>query len=220
MNRTLEKALLLLFAAGLPVTASAAATEGPVVRPQRYSTADSTELSLVVGYVTNDPYNRVIVPGISGIYRLDNHRAIEVHGGYGIYSDKDLLDQVRQKIGRDPNLISRPQWFLTGNYLWTPLYGKINAFAEVVLHYDLYVLAGAGLTGDEVETNSAGTPSVKTVQSKIFPVTDFAIGQHFFLSRSAALRIEFRPYIFWEQIDGKWDPNADVQLLTGLSYLF
>jgi outer membrane beta-barrel protein len=102
--------------------------------------------------------------------------------------------------------------------MWTPIYGKINAFGEVVLHYDLFVLAGAGVTSDEIEiTNAAG---VSTFTTKVFPATDFSLGQRFYLSRRIALRVELRPYIFWEQINNKWDPNGDVQIDTGLSFLF
>lgn len=219
MNRSLR--LLVLFAMLFaPVSAFARASDGPVVRPQKYGTGNKVEVAALVGYVSNDPYNRIIVPGVAVTYHFSEHSAIDVHGGYALYSPKQLLSQVRQKIGRDPDVVSRPQFFVTGNYMWTPVYGKLSAFGEVVLHYDLYLVGGLGITSDEIETNSSTSPSVKTIQTKIFPVTNVGIGQHFFLSRKTAIRVEFRPYTFWEQIDNKWDPNGDVQIITGFSYIF
>lgn len=203
----------------VPVSAFAAGADGPVVRPQKFTTAEKIELGVMAGYVSNDPYNRVIVPSIVGSYHYGDHSAIEVHGGYALYTSKQLLGQVRDKIARDPDVVSRPQFFLTGNYVWTPIYGKLSAFGELVLHYDLYVLGGLGVVSDEIETNSSTTPSTKTVSDKIFPVTNFAIGQHFFLTKKTAIRAEVRPYIFWEQIDDKWDPNGDVQINLGFTFL-
>ena len=210
----------LLFAAlAFPAVASAQVDGGPVVRPQKYTAGEKIELGVMAGYVSNDPYNRIIVPSVVGTYHYGEHSAVEVHGGYAIYTQKQLQNQVFQKIGRDPDVISRPTFFVTGNYVWSPIYGKLNAFGELVLHYDMYVLAGAGIVSDEIETNTAGTPSVKTVSSKIFPATNFALGQHFFFSKKTALRVEIRPYTFWEQIDNKWDPNGDVQINLGFTLL-
>jgi outer membrane beta-barrel protein len=213
----MKRIVLALAFLALPGVAHAY-TDGPVVRPQLYSSNDKFEISPTVGYVSNDPYNRIIIPGAMVDIHFGERSAIDIHGGYGLYSGKQLLSQVNQKIGHDPDVVSRPKFFLTGNYMWTPIYGKINAFGEVVLHYDLFVLAGAGVTSDEIEiTNAAG---VSTFTTKVFPATDFSLGQRFYLSRRIALRVELRPYIFWEQINNKWDPNGDVQIDTGLSFLF
>lgn len=210
--------LAVLAALAFPAAAFAQ-VDGPVVRPQKYTASEKIEVGVMAGYVSNDPYNRIIVPGVVGTYHYGEHSAVEVHAGYGIYTQKQLKNQVFQKIGRDPDVISRPTFFVTGNYMWSPVYGKLNAFGELVLHYDMYVVAGAGIVSDEIETNTAGTPSVRTVTNKIFPATDFALGQHFFLSKKTALRVEIRPYIFWEQIDNKWDPNGDVQINLGFTLL-
>ena len=193
--------------------------DGPVVRPQKYTSSEKIEIGAVVGYVSNDPYNRIIVPGFVGAYHYGEHSAIEVHGGYGIYTSKQLLGQVQSKIARAPDVVSRPTFFVTGNYVWSPVYGKLNAFGELVLHYDMYVLAGAGIVSDEIETNTSGTPSTKTITNQIFPATDIALGQHFFFSKKTAVRVEIRPYIFWEQINNKWDPNGDVQINLGFTLL-
>ena len=211
---------LLAVALALAPTSALAATDGPVVRPQLYTANEKFEIAAVVGYVSNDPYHRVVVPGVIASYHYGDRSAIEVHAGYQIYTEKQLMNQVVSKIGRRPNVVSRPQYFVTANYSWTPIYGKLNAFGEIVLHYDFYLLAGAGVVGDEIEVNSGTAGAVtQTIQQKVFPVTDFAFGQHFFLSKRTAIRAELRPYIFWEQINNKWDPNGDVQILLGFSLI-
>jgi outer membrane beta-barrel protein len=214
MKRLLLAIPLLLA----PAVARAGVSDGPVVRPQIFTSSNKLELGFGVGYVSNDPYNRIIVPAGIISYHWNDRSAFEVHLCYGLYSGKQLLSQVRQKHGQDPDVVSRPQFFASGNYVWTPVYGKINAFGEVVLHYDLFVLAGLGVASDQIETANVANPN-GTFTNKIFPLTDLSIGQRFFLSRKVALRIEVRPYIFWEQIDNKITPNGDVQILTGLSLL-
>lgn len=211
-------ALLSLLLAG--ASAPAAAFEGPVVRPQLYTSQGKIEFAPLIGYVSNDPYNRIIAPGAALTYHFGESSALDIHGGVCLYSGKQLLSQVRQKIGRDPSVVSKPQFFLTGNYMWTPIYGKLSAFGEVVLHYDLYALAGVGFSSDQIETTSGAAPGNSKLSTSVVPVTDFAIGQHFFFSKHVALRLEVRPYIYWEQINNKVDPNGDVQIVGGLSFLF
>jgi hypothetical protein len=83
------------------------------------------------------------------------------------------------------------------------------------------VLAGVGFSSDQIETTTGAAPSATSkIATNVVPVTDFAIGQHFFFSKHTALRLEIRPYIYWEQINNKVDPNGDVQILGGLSFLF
>lgn len=200
-------------------SALAGPADGPVVRPQLYSAGNKFEFSPMVGYVSNDPYYRIITPGAMLSYHYSDRSAIEAHIGYDMNSAKQLLSQVRQKISRDPDVVSRPKFFVTGNYSWTPIYGKLDAFGEIVAHYDLYVLGGLGICQDEIETNTTTTPSSQSIASKVFPVTDVAIGQHFFLSRHVGIRAEVRPVITWENINNKWDPNGDVEINVGLTFL-
>ena len=208
----------VLFA--LPGTAFASPADGPVVRPQTYSTGNKFELTPVAGYVSNDPYYRIIAPGVMATYQYSDRSAFEAHVFFDVNSEKTLLSQVRAQAKHDPEVVSRPKLTVTGDYMWSPIYGKLNAFGEVVLHYDFYLLGGVGVCQDEIQTSAATPGAVPVATSKVFPVTDMAFGQHFFLSRHVALRTELRPVITWENINGKWDPNGDVQINLGLSLLF
>lgn len=218
--RSLVRSVALAAVLAAPAVAAASPADGPVVRPQLYSAGNKFELTPVVGYVSNDPYYRIITPGVMIDYHYSDHSAFEAHIGYDMNSAKTLLSQVRQKISRDPDVVSRPKLFVTGDYQWSPIYGKLNAFGEVVLHYDLYVLGGLGVCQDEIETNTAATPSQQSIATKMFPVTDMALGQHIFLSRHVGLRVEIRPVITWENINNKWDPNGDVEINLGMTFLF
>lgn len=211
---------LLAAISALPARALASPADGPVVRPQMYSTGNKFEVTPVVGYVSNDPYYRIIAPGVMVTYHYSDRSAIEGHVNFNVNSEKQLLSQVRAQAKHEPDVVSRPKIVATGDYVWTPVYGKLNAFGEVVLHYDLYVLGGLGISQDEIQTSAATPGAVPVVNSKVFPVTDVGLGQHFFLSRHIALRTELRPVIVWENINGKWDPNGDVQINLGLSLLF
>ena len=206
---------------GLALAYTAPAQASGVVRPPLFSKAKRIEISPFFAYVSNDPWTNGYIPGATITYHLTERTALDFTIGYGIYSDKILVEQVVQETGNRPRVISRPTFFLTGNWAWSPIYGKLNLLGEFVLHYDLFLVGGVGIAGDQIELNTrtSGGVAEQTISTQIFPVIDFGVGQRFFFNSWLALRIDIRPYIFLEFIDGQMDPNGDVHIAFGLSFL-
>jgi outer membrane beta-barrel protein len=213
-------ALTLAFTLGGFAQQAEAQTGRGVVRPALFTKAKRIEISPFFGYVSNDPWTTGYIPGASVVYHLSDRTALDFTAGYGLYSNKTLVDQVIQETGNPPTLISRPSYFVTANYAWSPLYGKLNLLGEVVVHYDLFLVGGVGVAGDEIEVNKrTGGTVEQSISTQIFPVVDFGVGQRFFLNNWFAVRLDVRPYVFLEFIDGQLDPNGDVQVAFGLSFL-
>jgi outer membrane beta-barrel protein len=101
---------------------------------------------------------------------------------------------------------------------FSPIYGKLNAFAERVLHFDLSVMAGGDLIRHRevlpaVEANagaSAGTRS--TFGGHV------GLGARIFFWRSMALRLEFKDYLYRVSVLG--DSTLQHQLFTELGVSF
>jgi len=81
-----------------------------------------------------------------------------------------------------------------------PIYGKINPFGEVSVHFQAYALAGAGVgmfRHDSMDLCSApGTAVCDSFASDAYtrPVGELGAGMRFYLSRTVSLRTELRAF--------------------------
>lgn len=73
---------------------------------------------------------------------------------------------------------------------WAPLYGKVNLFAEKVLHFDTGVLAGVSVIQYAAPNGAMST----TVGGHL------GIGQRYFITSFMTLRLELRDYIYSAEI--------------------
>jgi outer membrane beta-barrel protein len=88
---------------------------------------------------------------------------------------------------------NRPQYGGRVEGQWAPIYGKLSLAAEAVLHFDTYIAAGVGFVAPN--------------QSDTTMAANLAIGQHYFINRWVALRLEVREQIFaWAR-----NPATDAQ---------
>jgi outer membrane beta-barrel protein len=86
---------------------------------------------------------------------------------------------------------------LTGlEVAFAPVYGKLNVFAEKVIHFDLSLLAGADLVRyrgvlPAAAANAGESPGVENAFGG-----HLGLGARVFLSRSLALRLEVKDYLY------------------------
>ncbi|HET9554137.1 MAG TPA: outer membrane beta-barrel domain-containing protein [Anaeromyxobacteraceae bacterium] len=114
---------------------------------------------------------------------------------------------------------------------WSPVYGKLNVFAEKVAHFDLSLLAGPDLVVHDEVLASADASALAAAGGK--PATKNAFGGHvglgvrLFLSEALALRWELKDYVYavdvpnWQE-NGRARRDVQNQLFTelGLSVFF
>ena len=106
-----------------------------------------------------------------------------------------------QQVTIDYNKPSYAARFLLG---FSPLYGKINWFAEKVAHFDTYLTAGVGVLSASVGGGSVG-------------VFSLALGQHYFLSPWLALRLELRDEVYNMARNPQTSTVKTLQNLLGVS---
>ena len=134
------------------------------------------------------------------------------HDGFGVGIGVDYLylharrsvnDDVRISRIAVPGLYNLPSLFAHADLTWVPLYGKVSVFDAAIIQFDLYATAGLGIA-------SALTGSTPLA-------LNLALGQHYALSRSLALRFEVRNTLFVDTATDSQGPRSQLQSYVFLS---
>lgn len=128
----------------------------------------------------NDPYYTKYGFAVRGSYFLTDSLGLSVKGSlFQILPTDDV--RVAKRTFQSRIFYSVPIWSLMGDLEWSPLYGKVTIFNSI-LHFDGYVLGGAGAINTETSTQPGRGPA---------PAADLGIGLRFvvtdYLAVNAAL---------------------------------
>lgn len=189
--------------------------------------AGRQEFSPTLGMSLGDPFYTKYLVGLRYAYHVGEQWSVGVGGFWAEGSPSGAVTRCdsrglncRTPSSRD--LLRAPGNFnfLAGVDLsWAPLYGKISVLAESVLHFDTYLVVGGG-----VLQTSHMPPNATRVEEKLAPHGSIAVGQRFYLNRSATLRVELRDLVYPLELQGRTGPETSIQnqlLFTlGLSFFF
>ncbi len=171
----------------------------PSVTRRVFSKKGRVELTPAVGLALDDPFNDnyIFQGGIA--YHISESFAVGAQGEY--YASSNSAPDVSGGGGGGGLDFNHPVYAARLELIWSPIYGKVNLFAEEVFHFDTFISAGAGYVGLDQDGGSvAGT---------------IAIGQHYFLNDWLALRWDLRDQIFSMDVNPAGGPGKHVQnLLT------
>ncbi len=79
-----------------------------------------------------------------------------------------------------------------GNVLWSPIYGKLSIFSKRIYHFDIFIVAGAGLVDtDTIRTDLAGQPKQGGPNRFGF---DVGLGGKLFVNDWLAVRLDIRNF--------------------------
>lgn len=217
--------VLLVAAISLASTVAGAQQQPPaddeliervVVRNRLYTPSGKIELSPTVGLTLvnrlTDHYNFNL--GVA--YNLSDTLGFEVRGGYALSRHTGLARQVSEHLlMRDPTREVRVTddltglWEMKGNGVlgvrWAPLYGKISLLAELPVHFQAYLWAGAGAGMFDRQSivycaggvnRSEGTCENWLRDSKVTWLGSAAFGMRFFTHQGGAIKVEVRDYLF------------------------
>jgi outer membrane beta-barrel protein len=107
---------------------------------------------------------------------------------------------------------------------WSPIYGKLNAFAERVGHFDLSILLGAdALSHDEVVSITEAR-SLAAAGDEPGTTTTFGghvgLGARLFLAEWLALRLEVKDYVYSVEVPNNGGKDLQNQIFTELGLSF
>lgn len=148
-------------------------------------------------------------------YNVAEWFGVELRGGYAISRQTSLADQVKQafltqmsvtRINDFSNL-----WQMTANGVigmrFQPIYGKLNLFAELPVHFQLYFWAGAGAGVFNRESlliclqRSGSSCGQYFNETKVSPIVSMALGFRFFVANKHSVKLEART---WSYLDSYW----------------
>jgi outer membrane beta-barrel protein len=170
----------------------------PTVSGQTFGVNGKFEITPGIGLSVDNAFFQNFVPQLAFGYHFSDPFYVGISGGYAFHTSAGNVnsctasgatlvcgpptsDQLKQLPGALKGMAS-----VEG--AWTPFAGKVNVFAEFVIHTDFSVLLGAGAM-------FVLPPEGSTDQS-VAPMLSPGIGTRFFFSNSLALSLQFRDYMY------------------------
>ena len=188
-------------------------SEVKVVQKMLYRKEGALELGAHLGVMPFDAYTVTPLAAVTGTMHFSDTMAAElqVGGGYGLSSATwEKLNSATYGVA-----VESYRYLASAevDIQYTPIYGKMNFGGKKVVHDDVYVLAGAGLT-----VESSMLPAGDLALAPTIPV---GVGIRVFATKKSLLRFELRDNVMIEhhaQSD-EWEPKQNAVLSVGLSLL-
>ncbi|BDG08687.1 outer membrane beta-barrel domain-containing protein [Anaeromyxobacter paludicola] len=227
----LAAALALAPAAARASAADAFENRIPPVAGQLYGKAGRFELSPIAQVSLNDAFFSKYLFGLRGGYHFSELLGLSASFATGPSVATGSTNVCRSNAGcrsaTDAELFQVPghvNWLAGLELEVSPIYGKLNLFAEQVIHFDFSLLAGGDVVAYRrvLDATAAGTAAAAGAT----PPTDSAMGGHLglgarvFLGRSVALRLELKDYLYRIPLAGRTDTQSQLLTELGLSFFF
>lgn len=126
------------------------------------------ELTPLLSFSVNDPFYSKVGLAVRGAYYLADTLAISARASVMQVVPSDDVRTAKRTFN-SKIYYSVPQWSAMGDVEWSPIYGKV-AFLNSILHFDGYLLAGAGV----VRTETSALPG-----RGLNPAADLGLGMRF-----------------------------------------
>lgn len=189
-----------------------------VIRPKYFTKTGRMETGAQLSIVMNQAFiYTYLATGILD-YHFSETLALEGALAYGFSIDKEDK-RVLDSNFKIKTQILRTQYFMEGGLLYTPIYGKYQLSSGRLIYVDMFLSAGAGMTGvnylydqcpspsevpEGTEVPAPPAPSVKS-----YPTFFFGAGQRIFMDKKLSLRWDVRGHVFgYNKADGACDPET------------
>ncbi|WP_224369287.1 outer membrane beta-barrel domain-containing protein [Hyalangium versicolor] len=116
------------------------------------------ELTPLVSFSINDPYYSKLGASVRGAYYFADTLALSVRGSAMQVLPSDDVRTAKRAF-QSKIYHSVPQWSVMGDVEWAPLYGKV-AFLNSILHFDGYLLGGAGVVRTQTSALEGRTVNI------------------------------------------------------------
>jgi outer membrane beta-barrel protein len=166
-----------------------------VVQRRLYTQENRLETAFGLGVMPFDLVTITPLGWAGAAYHLSESMALEgrLGGGYG------FATPFFNRLGADGTLPESYRYLagVDANFQWTPVYGKISLMGKKVVHSDLYLFAGFGITMEQSmipsDNKADGEGNDPAVYLLTFaPTIPIGFGSHFFVSDNSAFRLELR----------------------------
>jgi outer membrane beta-barrel protein len=189
-----------------------------VIRPTYFSKTGRLETSGQLSIVMNQSFIYTYLATGLLDYHFSETLAAEGALAFGFSTDKDdkkTLDS-NYKIKTE---ILRTKYFGEAGVLYTPIYAKYPLSDGRLVHFEVFLSAGGGMTGVEYlydhcpkqsdvhdGVTVATPPDAKTVS---YPTGFLGVGQRVYVDKKVRLRWDIRSHFFgYNKRDGACDPSS------------
>lgn len=191
--------------------------QGPqiqVVQNRAFTKSGRVEFGLFGGSVMTDPFITVYSVGAKLGYNFNEFYALKIFGWKDFSSDSSSEKKFRTTNGYGTNT-NKPNSIYGAEFLWTPIYGKLNLLNSSILYYNLHMGPGLGLRNTESGSNIAYLIN---------------LGQDLFISQHFMFQLDYHLLMFNQKILEKVNAPLGVEIgknfemshvfTFGVGYLF
>ncbi len=120
------------------------------VQRKLYLKKNRFELAPSIAYAVNDPFYSKFGATIRGAYHLQDNLAISARFGLLRTGATDDVSTAKRTF-QSRIFHSVPEWTATAGVEWSPIYGKV-AIWNNILHFDSYLVGGLGVVTTETSS--------------------------------------------------------------------
>ena len=185
------------------------------LQQRRFRKSGRFGVTLYGGLIPNNIFEQYVPIGLRLNYFILENIGIELAGSFNLKSRTGLENQIREEngVGAGQVLIGDTQVSHTNfGLVWSPFYGKAAFYNSGLLHFDLFLFAGAGIVVAETTPNFNAA-----AEQEIKPEGALGAGLAFFMGDHFAGRIDFRQFVFQKVVGGVANPS---EVSLGVSYFF
>lgn len=167
------------------------------------------------GLIPNNIFEQYIPVGLRLNYFILENIGIELAGSYNFKTKTGLENTIRESngVGAGQVLIGDTQVSHTNfGLVWSPFYGKTAFYNSGILHFDLFLFAGAGMVIAETTPNFNADP-----EQEIKPEGALGAGLAVFFGDHFAGRVDYRQFVFQKVVGGVANPS---EISLGVSFFF
>jgi outer membrane beta-barrel protein len=148
----------------------------------------------------NDQFIQHPGPGIAANFYISEVLAIGANFNYyrPFNVDSDFNADVR-RAARVGVPLTYYDWNANFNFFYVPAYGKFAGFSDFIFHWDLYLVAGAGAIS--TKPIAVIDPDNRFFEYEPKLAFNAGLGARIFFNRWFAAILEFRDYIFQDELE-------------------
>jgi outer membrane beta-barrel protein len=225
----LRTAALLAALAAAPARASEAdafENKVPPISGQLYPKAGRLELTPGVSFSVNDPFYAKTFGSLKLTWHVTEFFSAGLTAAGGLSSPTGSTTICTANQGCAPaseeqlrQVPGKIEWMAGAEGAFAPVYGKLNLAAELPVHFDLCVLAGADwITYQKAVDATAAALGPPGSASSIGG--HLGLGMRFFFAGFMGLRFEVRDYLYSADVGSEKHLQNQLFLDLGLSFLF
>ncbi len=171
------------------------------------------ELNPNLGLITNNAFFMTTYFQTRLAYSFTEKWAIEAQAAIFMDSEQKVTKDLESEAEVSTKSLLLPEMYYGASIRWSPIYGKMGAFSDGIIPFDMYFSLGGGI----MDTNQEDSPFALHAGT----------GQIFAISKGVAFRWDLSGYFYSSQVakagtGGGTNSQSftDIQLSLGMSFFF